>query len=224
VGRVPDLGQRTEAPRVDRVPEAYDLVLPVHRGDVSRDAVVDDDDGFDHTWELRGKLEVVDRGAGPEHLRRGRPPLGELVRHRGVLNQDRVALRRQAIFADSDGEASARGEVGHVAAVGGVDRDPVAEPLELLADGQKVGLAPSDSGEAVRRKDDLHGRKSLRRTSTRTPGEAAPQTRARAPRPLAGYGAKFATVHVLVGRGDAWSAAEVGPRRVHDTVGADRRL
>jgi hypothetical protein len=100
----------------------------------------------------------------------------------------------------------------------------VAEPLELLADGQKVGLAPSDSGEAVRRKDDLHGRKSLRRTSTRTPGEAAPQTRARAPRPLAGYGAKFATVHVLVGRGDAWSAAEVGPRRVHDTVGADRRL
>jgi hypothetical protein len=53
-----------------------------------------------------------------------------------------------------------------------VDRDAVAEPLELLADGQKVGLAPSDSGEAVRRQDDLHGRKSLRRTSTRTPGSA----------------------------------------------------
>jgi hypothetical protein len=99
--------------------------------------------------QLRRQLHVVHGRVRDEHLRRTGEALGELVRADGVLHEDRVAARRQAVVADREPQPWVL--LGHRRReLVGVHRHAVAEPLQMRGDRHEVRLAAAGGEEPVR--------------------------------------------------------------------------
>ena len=120
------------------------------------DTVVEDDHGGDDVLQLDGPVEVGAGGMSDEHLDGPRIARRQDQRDDGVLRQHSVAASGELVLGGHDAQPAARCHLRHFARLEREDRDLVAEALQLLGDGQQVGLGPAGGGELLVAQHELH--------------------------------------------------------------------
>ena len=156
LGRRARAAAEREALDVDRLAQTHHLVPLGEPVQSAGDAVVEDDHGGNDRLELDGPVEVGPRGVGDEHLDGPWVARRQDQRDDGVLRDHPVAGSRQLVLRGDDAQPAGRCHLGHLAGLDSEDRDLVAEALELLGDGQQVGLGPAGGGELLMAEHELH--------------------------------------------------------------------
>lgn len=156
-GAAGDLGQRPargKALDVNRLAHPDDLERRGKAAHAPRNPVVERDNSPHHAGQLGWRLQVELAAVGDEQLWSRRVETGELVGDPDILDQRRVEAIRESRLID-DLDPALLGGRGAIARFGGEDNRLVAEPVELLGDGEQIGLAATEA-EMVGGEQDPH--------------------------------------------------------------------
>ncbi|MCU1685155.1 MAG: hypothetical protein JWQ81_5894 [Amycolatopsis sp.] len=126
-----------EALNVDGLTQPDDLDRGVQRAYPLFDTIAESHHSIRDPRDQRRERKVEQDTVANEHPRGSRELFGQCIGHPAVLRDDDVAVLGQVLEFCSDRDAARRGEFGHLAEFDSVDRDIVAETVELLGDGHR---------------------------------------------------------------------------------------
>ena len=147
-----------EAGHVDGLAQAHEGRLEVEGLELVHDAVVEGDDRRAHPGRLWRQCRAELGGVGDEDAGNAGIPAGHGIGARRVLNEDAVAVGGQRLLGGDDTQSAAAGYGRHLAGLPRVNRHLVTQALQVLSDGQQVGLRAAERSERLVSQDDPDSR------------------------------------------------------------------